>query len=151
MALSNPTSKAECTAEQAYTWTEGRAVFASGSPFDPVTLPKTGKTYYTGQGNNMYIFPGVGYGGVQCKAKAISNAMFYEAARKLSLLVKTEDLEKGSAYPDLKRIREITAHVATGVCQVAEEEGTAGILEPQGGWLAHLRQHMWWPQYEEYV
>lgn len=83
MALSNPTSKAECTAETCYRASKGEAIFATGSPFDPVEY--NGKTYYTGQGNNMYIFPGVGYGAAMCGAEKITDSMFVEAARRLAL------------------------------------------------------------------
>eukprot|EP00392_Amoebophrya_sp_AT5.2_P019497 g20352.t1 len=164
MALSNPTSKAECTAEQVYTWTAGRAIFASGSPFAPFSFPVPAKTsgkngtasnstrsIHTGQGNNMYIFPGVGYGAVRCGAKTISSAMFYEAANRLSLQVEEADLQRGSVYPELRRIREITAHVAAGVCEVAAREGVTAMVEPEEGWLAWLRSKMWWPEYEDYV
>mgnify|MGYP001262440073 CR=1 FL=1 len=114
-ALSNPTSKAECTAEQAYNWTNGEAIFASGSPFDPVTI--NGKTHYPGQGNNMYIFPGVGLGSIVGQLNTIPDAVFFTAAKILSECVSPQDLEKGRVYPALTEIRDISLKIAIGICR----------------------------------
>lgn len=149
-SLSNPTSKSECTAEEAYRHSNGTAVFCSGSPFDPVTID--GKTYETGQGNNMYIFPGVGFGAYVSGATRISDAMFYAVAQALSQEVTVAELTKGRVYPDLKRIRAISVKVAEAVCHIACREGLATKKAPEGGcWFERLRDSMWWPQYEEYV
>src|SRR4029450_12508047 len=90
-ALSNPTSKAECTAEQAYGWSRGRAIFASGSPFAPVTYG--GKTLRPAQGNNAYVFPGIGLGAVACRARTLPDELFLAAARTLAGLVRQRDLD----------------------------------------------------------
>ena len=98
-ALSNPTTKAECTAEEAYTWTGGNAVFASGSPFSAVRY--NGKVFVPGQGNNMFIFPGVGLGAVVCGAEKVTDEMFFAAATTLAHMVTEEDLRSGTLYRDL--------------------------------------------------
>lgn len=123
--LSNPTSKSECSAEQAYTWTNGSCIFASGSPFDAVVL--NGVTYTPGQGNNMYIFPGLGMGAVVCRAKKVTDKMIVTAAKTLSDYVTKEDLANGRIYPGLSQIREISVKIATDVCLEAERTCLAEI------------------------
>ncbi|NQV19717.1 MAG: NAD-dependent malic enzyme [Armatimonadetes bacterium] len=146
-ALSNPTSKSECTPTQAYEWTDGNVVYASGSPFDSIKY--RGKTYATGQGNNMYIFPGVGLGAIVCQATKITDSMFYIAAKTLANLVKEEDLKKGRVYPDLNDIREISAHIAFAVCEVAYANGIAWKKRPEN-LLKHIKSKMFQPVYLPY-
>ncbi len=146
-ALSNPTSKSECTPTQAYEWTDGNVVYASGSPFDPIKYK--GKTYATGQGNNMYVFPGVGLGAVICQATKITDSMFYIAAKTLANLVKEEDLKKGRVYPDLNDIREISAQIAYAVCEVAYANGIAWTKRPEN-LLEYIKSKMFQPIYLPY-
>ena len=127
-ALSNPTSRAECTAEQAYAWSEGRAIFSSGSPFAPVTL--NGKTYAPGQGNNAYIFPGIGLGAVISETRHICDDMFLVAAKKLAEQVNEDDLNKGAVYPPLNAIRNVSLEIAKAVAQVAYAQDLAQTPEP---------------------
>ena len=127
-ALSNPTSKSECTAEQAYTWSEGRAIFASGSPFDTVLFE--GKKLVPGQGNNAYIFPGVGLGVIASRSRRVTDEMFLAAARTLASLVNEADLEQGRIYPPLSRIRYVSAAIAKEVAAIAYRDGLADREEP---------------------
>jgi malate dehydrogenase (oxaloacetate-decarboxylating)(NADP+) len=147
-ALSNPTSKAECTAEQAYAGTGGRAIFASGSPFAPVTFG--GKVYVPGQGNNAYIFPGVGFGVVACGARLVTDEMFFAAARALADLVSDADLARGLIYPPLTSIREVSAAIAVAVAEVAYERGLATQPRPDD-LRAYVEAQMYVPNYQSYV
>ena len=147
-ALSNPTSKAECTAEQAYSWTNGRAIFASGSPFKPVTLD--GKTYIPGQGNNAYVFPGVGLGAIECGTKHVTDEMFFAAAKALANEVTEDDLASGCIYPPLTQIRDVSAVIAAAVAEVAYERGLATVERPDN-LLEHMKSRQYEPNYEPYV
>ena len=128
-ALSNPTSKAECTAEQAYTWSRGRAVFVSGSPFAAVTYE--GREFQPGQGNNAYVFPGIGLGAVVCRARVIPDEFFLVAARTLAGLVEKTDLQRGSLYPPRRHIRRISLEIAVHVAEKAYELKLARAKRPR--------------------
>ena len=127
-ALSNPTSRAECTAEQAYAWSGGRAVFASGSPFAPVT--SGGRTLSPAQANNAYVFPGIGLGAIACEAGTLPDELFLTAARTLAHLVKPRDLERGALFPPLSDIRAISLAIAADVATKAYDSGVARARRP---------------------
>jgi malate dehydrogenase (oxaloacetate-decarboxylating)(NADP+) len=143
-ALSNPTSKAECSAEEAYRHTDGRALFACGSPYDPVEL--NGTTFVPRQGNNSYIFPGVGLGAIASGTRLVTDEMFMAAARTLAQLVSEADIEQGSLYPALPRIREVSAHIGAAVAGVAYERGLAASPAPKDI-LAYIQSQMYDPHY----
>ncbi|XP_012887715.1 PREDICTED: NADP-dependent malic enzyme [Dipodomys ordii] len=147
-ALSNPTSKAECSAEQCYKFTQGRAIFASGSPFDPVTLP-SGQTLHPGQGNNSYVFPGVALGVVTCGLKHISDKVFLTTAEVISQQVSDKHLEEGRLYPPLNTIRDVSLKIAVRIVKDAYQEETATVYpEPQNK-EAFVRAHMFSPEYDQ--
>jgi malate dehydrogenase (oxaloacetate-decarboxylating)(NADP+) len=147
-ALSNPTSLVECTAEEAYRWTEGRAIFASGSPFDAVSL--FGHRFVPGQGNNAYIFPGVGLGVIACASRLVTNEMFLAAARTLAQQVSQAELDEGRLYPRLTHIRKVSHAVAAAVIRVACERGLAGVAVPDD-LDEYVRSLMYEPEYRNYT
>jgi len=146
-ALSNPTSKAECTAEEAYRWSDGRAIFASGSPFDAVKIGN--RVHVPGQGNNVYIFPGVGLGAIVSRCRKVTNEMFLAAAHSLASQVSESDLSRGSVYPPFSRIREVSALIAFEVAKIAWSQGLAEREEPEDI-MADIHEHMFLPVYPHY-
>jgi malate dehydrogenase (oxaloacetate-decarboxylating)(NADP+) len=147
-ALSNPTSKAECSAEEAYAWTNGRAIFASGSPFAPVSVG--GRNFVPGQCNNAYVFPGVGLGAIASASRSVPDEMFFVAAKALAEQVSDADLALGRVYPALARIREVSARIATAVAEVAFARGLARVPRPPDV-EAMLRAQMYEPDYRDYA
>ena len=147
-ALSNPTSKAECTAAQAYEWSGGAAIFASGSPFTPVE--SHGKQFVPGQGNNAYIFPGIGLGVIASGSRLVTDEMFLKAARTLAELVTEADLEQGRIYPSLKQIRDVSLAIAVAVARVAEQSGLASKQLPWDSQSA-IKEMMYEPDYVSLV
>jgi malate dehydrogenase (oxaloacetate-decarboxylating)(NADP+) len=144
-ALSNPTSRAECTAIQAHEWSEGRAVFAGGSPFPAIDLGD-GRSRRVGQANNSYIFPGLGLGSVGCECTAVTDGMFLAAADALAREVTEAELDEGAVYPPLHRIREVSLAIATAVAEAAYAEGVARLARP-AELQDHLRGLMYDPTY----
>lgn len=147
-ALSNPTSKSECTAEQAYEGTGGKALFASGSPFLPVIYAN--KNYVPRQGNNSYIFPGVGLGAIACGTTRITNEMFLVAAQTLAAQVTPADLAQGSLFPPLSNTREVSARIAVAVAEVAFQRGLASKSRPED-MMSLVCAHVYDPHYPAYV
>jgi len=147
-ALSNPTSKSECTAEQAYSWSEGRAIFASGSPFDTVRLK--GKTYHPGQGNNAYVFPGVGLGIIASGATRVTDEMFLAAAHALADMMEYKNLEKGTLYPALAEIRNVSKRIALAVALEVYNSDLASQPRPEN-LEQHIEEIMYSPHYKSYV
>ena len=126
-ALSNPTSRAECTAEEAYQWSNGQAIFASGSPFGTVNYED--KIFHPGQGNNAYVFPGIGLGAIACCASNISEDMLLAAAYELAAMVSEKDMATGAIYPPLSNIRQISIKIAAAVARQAWKQGFGRIPE----------------------
>ncbi|CAE5964869.1 unnamed protein product [Arabidopsis lyrata] len=148
LSLSNPTSQSECTAEQAYTWSQGRAIFASGSPFAPVEYE--GKTFVPGQANNAYIFPGFGLGLIMSGTIRVHDDMLLAASEALAEELMEEHYEKGMIYPPFRNIRKISARIAAKVAAKAYELGLATRL-PQPKELEQCAESsMYSPSYRSY-
>jgi len=125
---SNPTSRSECTAEEAYRWSQGRAIFASGSPFPPVEV--AGKTFVPGQGNNVYIFPAMGMAIFATEAKRVTEEMFIVAARAVAEQVTDQSLSTGLIYPPQSQILKASLHVATRVAEYIFDKNLARVSRP---------------------
>ncbi|XP_025936019.1 NADP-dependent malic enzyme isoform X1 [Apteryx rowi] len=149
-ALSNPTSKAECTAEQCYKYTEGRGIFASGSPFDPVTLP-SGQTLYPGQGNNSYVFPGVALGVVSCGLRCIGEEVFLTTAEVIAQQVSEEHLTEGRLYPPLVTIQDVSLKIAVKIAEEAYRNNTASSNPQPKDLEAFIRSQIYSTDYNSFV
>ncbi|XP_057225601.1 NADP-dependent malic enzyme [Malurus melanocephalus] len=149
-ALSNPTSKAECTAEQCYKYTEGRGIFASGSPFDPVTLP-SGQTLYPGQGNNSYVFPGVALGVISCGMRHIDEGVFLTTAEVIAQQVTEENLQEGRLYPPLVTIQDVSLKIAVRVAEEAYRNNTASTYPQPKDLEAFIRSQVYSTDYNSFV
>ena len=125
--LSNPSSKSECTFEEAVLNTEGRCLFASGSPFP--SMEYNGKLLTPGQGNNMYVFPGIGLGAILSKATSVTQDMIYASAESLSTSLNKQEIADGWLYPDIRRIREVSVVVTRGVIRAAQQNGVDRAVE----------------------
>ncbi|MHB8138899.1 MAG: oxaloacetate-decarboxylating malate dehydrogenase [Smithellaceae bacterium] len=147
-ALSNPTSQSECTAEEAYRYTDKRAIFAGGSPFEPVVMD--GQTFVPGQANNSYIFPGVGLGILASEANRVTDEMFAGAAIALDQQVSDSDFRQGRIYPALSRIREVSENIALAVARVAYARGLTTLPEP-ADLPGHIKSKMYDPTYAENI
>ena len=142
--MSNPTSKTEAKPVDLVKWTDGRALMATGSPFDPV--PFGGKRITVGQGNNAFIFPGVGLGVLVSEAKEVTETMFAAAAKALADEVKASDLASGSLFPSTSEIRRVSASVAAAVVKVARDSGLGKAI-PDAEIPKAVTAAMWNPAY----
>lgn len=145
--LSNPDTRAECTAEEAFKWTDGRAIFASGSPFKDVALPN-GRVGRTNQCNNSYSFPGLGLGVTVSRATRVTPNMFLETAKTIAEMATPEQLKEGILFPGVPHLRQVALAVGTRVCEVAFEEGIAAATLKEGELLSDVVQSsMFVPDY----
>src|SRR5262249_32408782 len=144
LALSNPTEKAECTPEQAYTWSNGKAIYAAGVQFAPVRL--NGKTFLPGQANNFYIFPAVGMAIFATQAKRVTDEMFIQAGQAVADQVPSELLNQGLLYPLQSNILETEIQTAARVAKLVFDSGLARVDRPQD-FVTFIRQHVYNPEY----
>ncbi|MCJ7500118.1 NAD-dependent malic enzyme, partial [bacterium] len=147
--LSNPTDKTEAAPENIYRWTEGKAIVATGSPFPDVTVGE--RTYTVGQGNNVFIFPGVGLGTLTVGAKAITDEMITAAARRLSEILPQDHLDINCVYPHPAELREVCREIAVAVAETAIEQGVARKPVDPALLKEHVRSRMWVPEYARYT
>ncbi|XP_035548972.1 NADP-dependent malic enzyme-like isoform X4 [Juglans regia] len=149
LALSNPTSQSECTAEEAYTWSKGRAIFASGSPFDTVEYDR--RVFVPGQANNAYIFPGFGLGLIISGAIRVHDDMLLAASEALAAQVTQENFDRGLIYPPFSNIRKISAHIAADVAAMAYRLGLASHLPQPKDLVKYAESCMYTPIYRSYL
>jgi malate dehydrogenase (oxaloacetate-decarboxylating)(NADP+) len=144
LALSNPTDHAECTPEQAYTWSKGKAIYAAGVQFPPVHYQ--GQTFLPGQANNFYIFPAVGMAIFATQASRVTDEMFIEAARAVADQVPSDLLKQGLLYPLQSNILETEIQTAARVANLVFDSGLARVPRPNDV-VAFIRQHVYRPEY----
>jgi malate dehydrogenase (oxaloacetate-decarboxylating) len=145
LPLSNPTSSSEALPSDVIAWSDGRALVATGSPFDPVEYD--GRRIVVGQGNNVFVFPGVGLGAIVAEASAVTDSMFVAAADQLAAEVSDEELASGSIFPSVSRIRGVTARIAERVVRAAREDGVARRALRDDEIVAAIAAAMWEPVY----
>lgn len=148
LPMSNPTANSEAVPADLLRWTDGRALVATGSPFEPVE--HGGRTIHIGQGNNVFVFPAIGLGSLLAEASAVSDEMITRAAHALAEQITDAELERGLLYPDVSRLREITANAAAAVCRQAFEQGLARAEAP-ADFVAAAHDAMWSPEYPSFV
>jgi malate dehydrogenase (oxaloacetate-decarboxylating)(NADP+) len=144
----NPTSRSECSAEEAYKWSKGKAIFASGSPYPPVKYD--GKTFVPGQGNNVYIFPALGMAIYATQAERVTDEMFLCAAAAVAEQVTQDDLDIGLIYPPQSDILKTSLHVAEKVAALIFASGLAGVDEPADV-AEFIRAEAYRPEYRDYA
>ena len=148
LPLSNPTSKVECTPAEAIRWSQGRAIVATGTAFDPVHYE--GQTHVIGQANNVFVFPGMGLGCILAGVQEVTDALFLAAARRLADCVGQDRLDAGAIYPDQKELRNVAAQVATAVIgEVQRQQG--GQSNDRESIEQTVRAAMWFPEYSAYA
>lgn len=152
--LSNPSTVAECTFAEAMEGTDNQVIFASGTAFPSYTVPTTGEVRVPGQGNNMFIFPGLGFGSVLAQPSSISDGMIYIASKALADSLTEEEIGQGWLYPSLERIREVSAIVAASVIVQSNKEGLTSNKEvgdlSYEDLIEYVSHHMWSPTREQY-
>ena len=148
LPFSNPTSLSEAAPADLLKWSDGKAVVATGSPYDPVEMG--GKTHVVGQGNNVFIFPGLGLGALIAEARQVTSGMVSAAASALAKAVSDEELDTGSLYPSVTRLREVSRQVALDVALRAVSEGVASPRTEMDLKIA-LDEMSWEPVYPTYV
>jgi malic enzyme len=147
MPFSNPNSKAEAHPDDIIRWTDGRALVATGSPF-PVVEHK-GRKHIISQGNNVYIFPGIGLGALVAEASKVTEPMFAAAAEAVAEMVRPEELALGALYPPLTRLREVSARIAEAVVKEARDTGIGRNIRDEII-PSEVDKMMWFPEYEEF-